>query len=831
MSCKLLKKYTVFCLCIMMVVSLIPVNCLAVSTSYTPSSSYKSGKYYSNLLSVKLTGNQADDIVAVAMSQVGYHQGSSTSDMDGTSSETEKKYNEYGYMHGLSNADWCAFFVSWCARQARISTSIIPKKSFAIDMLKGSGTYYDVTSGYIPKKGDLVLYEPSSGVASRNATTGLPSKASHVNIVYKDCTDGKIHTIGGNEQKKVRKSDYALPTKRGNWQNIQGYIHPNYDNSTTVDTNDNTVTDIGSNISVAVSGAANITTNNATLSGSCTKPSASVNISTCGIYIGTSSSNMTKKITENVTSAQNNGTTFTITYNTEKDLGMTLSSSTTYYYRFFVNYGGTEYKSTTSSFTTKASYVITNQKALLIIPKGKKVNAYSTVTGSKVIGTYGSDEAQRLLLPERYADLSDGSRRFEMVATDGTSYWVPYDSSFMTVKFLPTSIEPQESHIYLKAESDEVYYPVFYQYPANSYDTIDFSYSTNYDVASAFETTNSVIGITAQGVGTADLYFKAFRTGLTTKITVTVVDAGPPVFDDISITDDGKESFQVQAVVSDTEMERLGVAIWSDNGDDIKESPEITWYDVTENKSYVSDEISYVNTSQGSYTVTYRFDREDVGPIGGTYIAGVFAEDSVGGLSMSSVEFEVSSNYDESENPFVDVSSLNWFYDGVYYNYLQGIMSGISSDKFDPSANLSRAQVALMLYRLEGEPEFETDKIFLDVSGNKWYGKAVYWGAENGIISGYTDGTFKPNDEITREQMAAMLYRYTNYKEYDTSKKVNLDSYPDAASVSSYAKEAMQWAVGEGLITGNSTASGILLDPKGKTTRAQASVIFQRYTN
>ena len=122
-----LKRLTALCICIIICLSSIPLDCFAASPSYSVSDSYKSGKYYTNLLCVELTGNQAEDLVAVAMSQVGYHQGSSKSDMDGVSSETSKKYNEYGFMHGNANDDWCAYFVSWCARQARIPTSIIPK--------------------------------------------------------------------------------------------------------------------------------------------------------------------------------------------------------------------------------------------------------------------------------------------------------------------------------------------------------------------------------------------------------------------------------------------------------------------------------------------------------------------------------------------------------------------------------------------------------------------------------------------------------------------------------------------------------------------------------
>lgn len=826
---KLMKKLTAFVLFVAMCFSMLPMDCFAVTTSYTPSDSYKGGKYYQKLLSVQLTGNQADDLVAVALSQVGYHEGVSKNDMDGVSNGGGK-YTEYGYMHGDASAQWCAYFVSWCARQARIPTSLIPKSGGAGAAKSSNGTYYDVSSGYIPKKGDLIFYEPSGGVASRKTATGIPKGTSHVNICYKDGTDGKIHMIGGNEEGKVRKSDYALPKEIGNWQNIQGYFHPNYSNNKTTDNSGNTVDNVLSKITVSAGGASDITANNVTLKGSCQKPSAAVKLGKCGVYVGTSSSNMTKRISETVSSSLNNlnsGSGFSMTYNGSTHLGMKLSANTTYYYQFFVTYNGTEVKSEVKSFKTANAYKIVNQKAILIIPKGKSANAYSTVTGNKVIGTYGSADAQRLLIPERYADLVDGTRRFEMVA-NGTSYWIPYDASFMTLTFLPTRIEAKESHIYMKAEEGAYHVVEFSQYPENSFDKIEDYYSDDPDIAYGAWTSGGELRIYATGVGTTTVYFQSVRTKLVIPIKVTVVDGGPPMFGDITISKDSSGEYAVKTTVNDTNLTRLGVSIWHKDDADMKNAADITWYSVEENSMKLG-EFVYVSQGPGKYQVTHWFDRSDLGPHAGEYVVAIYAEDSEGALSRNQIGFTEVSAYDAAAFPFEDVRAGDWFYEGIYYNYLKGIMLGMTKEQFGPYTNLTRAQFAAVLYRIEGSPKYETNKSFNDIQGYEWYGPSVLWAAENGIVSGYQNGNFGPDDLITREQMVSMMYRYVNSLELDTSGKTELGNFKDVSKVSAYAVDAVQWAVGNKLMYGKN--DGTMLDPQGNTTRSEAAAIIQRYMN
>lgn len=174
--------------------------------------------------------------------------------------------------------------------------------------------------------------------------------------------------------------------------------------------------------------------------------------------------------------------------------------------------------------------------------------------------------------------------------------------------------------------------------------------------------------------------------------------------------------------------------------------------------------------------------------------------------------------------PFTDVNEGDWFYDAVSYVYENGMMNGVSENSFAPNATTSRAMIVTILYRLENEPAVSGSS-FTDVASGQWYTNAVAWAAENGIVNGVTDTTFAPNSAITREQMAAILYRYAAWKGCDVSGRVDLSGYTDAASVSAYATEAMAWANAEGLITG---VTNTTLRPAGSAVRAQAATILMR---
>ena len=180
-------------------------------------------------------------------------------------------------------------------------------------------------------------------------------------------------------------------------------------------------------------------------------------------------------------------------------------------------------------------------------------------------------------------------------------------------------------------------------------------------------------------------------------------------------------------------------------------------------------------------------------------------------------------------SPFVDVPDNAWYYDAVKYVNENGLMAGTSGDTFSPDATTTRGMLVTILYRLEGSPNIENEiwgYPFKDVDVNAYYATAVYWARMNGIVAGYSDELFGPNDTITREQMAAILYRYAQYKGCDTTAKADLSKFADAAQVGSWAVDAIRWANAEGMINGTSDTT---LSPKGSATRAQAAAILTRF--
>ena len=188
--------------------------------------------------------------------------------------------------------------------------------------------------------------------------------------------------------------------------------------------------------------------------------------------------------------------------------------------------------------------------------------------------------------------------------------------------------------------------------------------------------------------------------------------------------------------------------------------------------------------------------------------------------------WRVDENPGTGANPFTDVSEKDWFYGDVMFVYENGLMLGTSKTLFSPHGTATRGMMATILWRMEGSPAPKGKNSFTDVESGKWYADAITWTAENGIFAGYGKDKFGPDDPITREQLAAIFYRYADYKGYDLTVKGNLDKFKDADKITDYAKTAMQWAVGSGLVKGK---SGNLLDPQGTATRAEIAAMLHRF--
>ena len=229
------------------------------------------------------------------------------------------------------------------------------------------------------------------------------------------------------------------------------------------------------------------------------------------------------------------------------------------------------------------------------------------------------------------------------------------------------------------------------------------------------------------------------------------------------------------------------------------------------------DLTKYVPTWRGHTFIGWYTERSLMNKVSGVYLT---KDMTVYAL------WRVDENPGTGANPFTDVSEKDWFYDDVMFVYENGLMLGTSKTLFSPHGTATRGMMATILWRMEGSPVPKGKNSFTDVEAGKWYADAITWTAENGIFAGYGKDKFGPDDPITREQLAAIFYRYADYKGYDLTVKGNLDKFKDADKITDYAKTAMQWAVGSGLVKGK---SGNLLDPQGTATRAEIAAMLHRF--
>ncbi len=271
----------------------------------------------------------------------------------------------------------------------------------------------------------------------------------------------------------------------------------------------------------------------------------------------------------------------------------------------------------------------------------------------------------------------------------------------------------------------------------------------------------------------------------------------------------GKYSYEIN--VADTDNGSISVDKYATEGEKVTLT-------VSPDKAYKLDELTVTangkdveltDNGDGTYTFTM--------PSSKVQISATFVEDE---------------NYEEptpeepsSDMPFGDVNTGDWFYDVVKYAYDNGLMTGTSATTFEPNTTTTRGMIVAILNRLEGNPT-AADAGFADVNSGDWYADAVNWAASVGIVNGYSDTQFGPNDPITREQMAAILYNYAEYKGYDVSARADISSYDDAANVSDWAIESVQWANAMGLVNGMTDTT---IEPQGNATRAQIAAILSRY--
>lgn len=233
-----------------------------------------------------------------------------------------------------------------------------------------------------------------------------------------------------------------------------------------------------------------------------------------------------------------------------------------------------------------------------------------------------------------------------------------------------------------------------------------------------------------------------------------------------------------------------------------------------------NDQTFTIRADEGYQIESVVVDGENVGAVATYTFKDVKANHEIA-VSFAAEDAE------ETELPFQDVPAAAWYRFAVDYVYDRGIMSGTSATTFSPDGTVTRGMVAQILYAMEGKPAVSGTGVFTDVNRNDWYADAVNWAAENGLVAGVGEGLFAPNDSITREQLAVILYRYAQYKQYDTTQSGSgADVFSDREKVSIWAADAVNWAVNAGLLSGKGNN---ILDPIAGASRAEVAQIFMNF--
>ena len=302
-------------------------------------------------------------------------------------------------------------------------------------------------------------------------------------------------------------------------------------------------------------------------------------------------------------------------------------------------------------------------------------------------------------------------------------------------------------------------------------------------------TVNSSGKVTAVSAGTATITVTTADGGFTATCTVTVRPDIPPANPNYRIT---VEATQGGTVTADPTAAKAGTTVTLTPVPD--RGYQVGAVAVTDR---FGDPVAVTENADGTYTFT-----------------------------MPNGQVTVTVTFAEAPLPFPDVTEGDWFYDAVRYAYETGLMDGVGDNLFAPNSETTRAQLVTILYRLAGEPEPGGDSGFADVAAGTWYTDAVAWAAQNGIVNGVSDTEFAPGDDITREQLAAILYRYAACQGYDVSQRADLSGFGDASSISGYAQEALSWAHAQGLVLGFEDGS---LRPQGTASRAQIAAVLMRF--
>lgn len=443
------------------------------------------------------------------------------------------------------------------------------------------------------------------------------------------------------------------------------------------------------------------------------------------------------------------------------------------------------------TFEGPKSFVETN------VQQAPVEGSFATINKGTFVGEVSSDDFTNFVKGGQFSapvltNLLDGTLKAQLQSTSNTT--APY-SYYTSVEAAIAAAQPGDKVVDLNATSTTTNYTVTIKYNNGDEDlTLKILKNTELTLPAA----PSRADYTFDGwIINGEKYAAGQKVKITADTEISA-DWQPPYT--------GKYSYEIFTKVG--ENGTISVDRYATEGDDVT----IT---VSPDEAYMLDELTVTTGGKevevkdnGDGTYTFKMPSADA------KIVVTFAEDP-----------DWEPEPEEPAMPFTDVNDNDWFYDVVLYAYDNGLMTGVSATEFAPNQTTTRGMIVSMLARLEGVTSAE-DASFADVAANDWYATAVNWAASVGVVNGYEDDTFRPNAPITREQMAAILYNYADYKGYDVSARADLSDYADAASISSWAEDVLAWANAEGLINGMTATT---IDPQGATTRAQTAAMFERF--
>ena len=429
-----------------------------------------------------------------------------------------------------------------------------------------------------------------------------------------------------------------------------------------------------------------------------------------------------------------------------------------------------------------------------VSPTSYSISAYVAPAGAGTVTVNGSGTSATVTANSEVAlaaTANDGYRftgwmeNDRQVSTDATYTFKATGDRTLTAKF-----EKKVTGVTLNTETLEL----FTGGSATLTATVEPSDAANQSVtwassAPSVATVDAAGKVTAVAPGTATITATTVDGGFTAICTVTVRPDIPPANPNYRIT---VEATQGGAVTADPTAAKAGTTV-------------------------TLTPVPHRGYQVGTVAVTDRF---------GEAVAVTEQADGTYTFTMPNGQVTVTVTFAEAPLPFPDVTEGGWFYDAVRCAYENSLMDGVGDSLFAPNSETTRAQLVTILYRLEGAPEVSGTSGFSDVAAGIWYTDAVAWAAQNGIVNGVSDTEFAPGDDITREQLAVILYRYAACQGYDVSQRADLSGFGDASSIRPYAQEALSWAHAQGLVLGFEDGS---LRPQGTASRAQIAAVLMRF--